>query len=377
MSELYGYYLSDFNPYDSNRTQSGIDRKIISQIKSFNHAGLDCRHIEAVRPSSTLIKGIASLPAFPDFISWPDVNGLGSPAYLYIRRPAFSTRGFVRFLAEFRRHNPSALVMIEVPTYPYDEEFDTPQLFFALRKDRHCRRKWKSWVDCCVIPTAEQLVFGIPCVHIMNGIDLDEIAVRSPSYDPNGPIQIIFPASFAAYHGCDLLLRGLDNYYHEGGSREIVLHLAGEGSASASLHSLIGELHLGEHVVEHGMLDKSSLDKLYDSCTLAVGSLGMHRIGSLLSGALKTREYLAKGVPFFYAGLIDVFERNPVDFCLQFESKEEPVDFRRVIEFHDWIYGREDEVSIIARIRQYAEENVSMNAAMSNVVDIIKEHHKG
>ena len=375
MGEFFGYYLSDFNPFDSNRIQSGIDRKIIAQIKAFNNAGLKCEHIEAVRPSNTLLKGIASLPVFPDLISWPDVDSLGSPAYLYIRRPAFSTKGFISFLSKFRKHNPNALVMIEIPTFPYDKEFDTPQLFFALRKDRHYREEWRSFVDYCVVPTAERSVFGLPCICIMNGIDLEEIKVRTPSFKTGSPIEIVFPASFAAYHGCDLLLLGLAHYYRAGGSRDIRLHLAGEGSASATNHNLIQELHLQNHVIEHGMLDKDSLDKLYNQCTLAVGSLGMHRIGSIMSAALKTREYLAKGIPFFYAGQIDVFERAPVDFSLQFESKEEPIDIKQVIEFHDRLYESESEISLIERIRRYAEENVSMDAAMSSVINLIEEHN--
>lgn len=377
MREISGYYLTDFNPFDPERIESGIDRKIKSQIKALNGAGLNCRHIYAVRPNAAMVKGIASLPFFPDFTSWPNVADLGSPNYLYVRRPAFSTKGFIAFLSEFRRHNPSSIIMIEVPTFPYDKEFDTPQLFFALKKDRKYRICWKKYADYSVILSDEDEVFGLPSIHIMNGIDLDAVSVRTPSYNARCPIEILFPASFSAYHGCDLLILGLSQYYKAGGSREIVLHLAGEGPASATIHDLIYELHLENRIIEHGMLDKESLDRLYNRCSLAVGSLGMHRIGSVVSAALKTREYLAKGIPFFYSGLIDVFERRQVDFSLRLESTEEPVDVNKVIEFYDWLYSSANEETLIRKIRQFAEKYVSISSAMSNVTQAIVNHSNG
>lgn len=372
----FGFYLTDFDPFDSNRTQSGIDRKIISQIETLNQAGLNCKSLVAVRPSSAALKGLASLPLFPDFIHWPYNAELASASYLYIRRPVFSTKGFISFLELFRRCNPDALVLLELPTFPYDAEYDRPELYFALRKDRKYRQYWKKYIDRVVELTGLPEVFGIETVHIINGIDLRRCAVRRPSFKSDKPLEIIFPASFAAYQGCDLLIGGLADYYDKGGIRDIIIHLAGDGPEIPVVRKLVERRNLKDHVVFHGMLTLSELNVLYDRCTLGVASLGMHRRGSnVMSGAIKTREYLAKGLPFFYAGLIDVFERNPVDFCLRFESREVPVDIRRVVEFHDRLYECESETSLIKRIRRYAEENVSMEAAMSSVIDIIKEHN--
>lgn len=373
MSTISGYYLLDFDPYDSSRVQTGIDRKIISQIKAFNEAGLNCKPIIAARPKSAIMKGLASLPCFPDFINWPDVAALNGASYLYIRRPTFSTRGFISFLDTFRKSNPKAIVFIELPTYPYDAEFNSPELFFALNKDRKYRQSWRYYIDLIADMSDSSEVFGVKTVHIYNGIDLNEYSIRRPSYDSLAPLEMLFPASFAAYQGCDLLIEGLANYYDNGGERSIIVHLAGEGPEIPALRKLVTSRHLDDRVVFHGMLTLDELNSLYDRCTLGVASLGMHRrSANVVSGAIKTREYLAKGLPFFYAGSIDVFNANPVDFCLQFESKEVPVNINKVLDYYDGLYENESETSLIHRIRRYAESSVSMSAAMSNVIKIIK-----
>lgn len=374
MTAISGYYLSDFDPYDLGHVQTGIDRKIISQIDTFNEAGLNCKSIVAVRPKSAIVKGLASLPCFPDFIDWPDATSLIGASYLYIRRPVFSTRGFISFLDAFRKCNPKAKVLIELPTYPYDAEFDSPELFFALRKDRRYRQKWKFYIDRIIDMSDLPEVFGVKTVHFFNGINLKEYSIRQPSHHSSAALEILFPASFAAYQGCDLLIRGLANYYHDGGKRNIVLHLAGVGPEIPALRKLVTEGQLEDHVTFHGMLTMDELSILYDRCSFGVASLGMHRRSTnLVSGAIKTREFLAKGLPFVYAGSIDVFNANPVDFCLQVESKETPIDINKIVDFYDRLYENESEASLIQRIRHYAEDNISMSVAMSNVIEFIKE----
>lgn len=116
------------------------------------------------------------------------------------------------------------------------------------------------------------------------------------------------------------------------------------------------------------------MDAIYNKCSMALASLGLHRIGLSIASTLKTREYLAKGIPFVYSGEIDVFREDPVDFCFQVPADESPIDIEKLVAFHDRLYAREPEDDLIARIRSYAESHVGMNAAMKNVIDYIKEN---
>lgn len=373
LGNIRGYFLCDHDIYEIGRVQNGIDRKINSQIACFNRAGLSCAFIHADYPSNKVMKGFGSLPLLPDFVRWPQAKDLVGSTFLYIRRPIFMSREFVHFLKLFKRDNPKAVVMLELPTFPYDAELSTPTLYFALRKDQKNRMQISPYVDFVAVPDESiKEVFGIPAIPFYNGIDLEAVSTRKGSYVHGGAIHIAFAASFAFYHGCDLLIRGLAEYYRDGGERDIVLHLAGDSPLLPEIKELVKHEGLSERVVLHGMLDRVQLDKLYDKCTLAVGCLALHRRDPhCIDSSLKTREYLAKGLPFFYTGEVDVLMKYPTNFCLQFESTEAPVDFKRVVAFYDDLYSRYSEDELISRIRAYAETHVSMDDAMKKIIDCL------
>ena len=367
-----GLYLSTMNALDESRTQSGVDRKIISQIRCLNEAGLECSFHYCEPPHSLLRRGLGSLPGISDGITWPNPNHLVDVSYLYIRRPLYSSRQLIKFLSESKRLNPTIKIILEIPTYPYDAEMNSPELLFAKRKEFKYRKQWRFVIDRIADLSGADELFGIKTLHIINGIDLREIDTRKPSKDEN-VINIVFPAFFGPWHGCDLLIDGMADYYRNGGTRNLLLHIAGGGKYVPLIEQQVHSLQLDGHVIIHGELDRNELNELYDKCTLAVGCLGLHRRDkNTRDSSIKTREYLAKGIPFFYAGKVDVLESNPVDFCLQLESKEQPVDMRRVISFYDSLYQKYDERDLISAIRSYAENNVSMEKAMSEVIEYLK-----
>lgn len=375
--QFYGYYLCNFNAFDTNHIQTGVDRKVQSQIKAFNDSGLNCKFIFCPYPERRWKRGLGSLPGFSDETKWPDIDLLGRPSYLYIRRPIFSSKEFINFLRMFKLKNPCAKVIMEIPSYPYDNEYQSPELYFALKKDKKYRNQWKNYVDYIADLSGEKEIFSIQTLSIINGVDINSLKTRKPSFNHEGPIHFIFSAFFGPWHGCDLLLRGLSDYYDKNGDREVIIHLAGGGNLLDQIRRQIKELNLSSSVVLHGALSQGELDMLFDQCTIAVGSLGLHRRSqNCRDSSLKTREYLAKGTPFIYAGSIDVFETDPVDFCLQFPSIEQPVDFFKVIDFHDSLYKAEEETELIQRVRKYAEKHVSMDAAMANVIEILKKDKK-
>lgn len=367
-----GYYLCNFNPFDENHILTGVDKKVMSQINVFRKHGIDCDFIYCPYASSKLRRGLGSLPLLPDGIQWPDVKRVEDATFLYIRRPLYASREFNNFLKAFKENNKNSLIIIELPTFPYDKEYAGLEMSFALKKDRKYRNQWHNFVDYIADLSGQDEIFHTPVLPIINGIDLSKVSPRNPSLKEDREINIIFSAFFAPWHGCDLLLQGLADYYSSGGCRKITLHLAGGGNLIDEITQMIHILKLESHVVLHGALSSDQLDELFDQCTFAVGSLGLHRRDATCrDSSLKTREYLAKGIPFIYAGSVDVFEEDPVDFCLQIPSQEAPIDFCKLIEFHDNLYQSKSEKKLIYRIRSYAENHVSMDRAMGSVLDAI------
>lgn len=367
-----GCYLCNFDPYDQDHVKTGVDRKVISQIKALSKAEIACDFHYCPYPSSRLRRGIGSLPLFSDGIRWPNPETLQAADYLYIRRPMYSSKEFICFLQKYKACNPKSIVIIEIPSYPYDKEMSGAINYFALKKDRKYRNLWKKYVNYIADLSGEEEIFGIPTLQMINGIDLSSLSPRKPSFSANGEINIAFSAFFGPWHGCDLLLEGLAEYYKLGGKRKIFLHLAGGGNLIDNLKKITKNLKIEDHVKFYGALAQDQLDNLFNHCELAVGSLGLHRRSeNCRDSSLKTREYLAKGIPFIYAGSVDVFEEDPVDFCLKMPSVEKPVDFNAVIEFHDHLYAKEDEAQLIARIRRYAENHVSIDIAMKKIIETI------
>lgn len=373
---MRGYYLHYRDIRDELRVQTGIDRKVAAQIAALNRADLNCEFRFCPQPETTSAMVASCLPFLSDGIRWPDPKSLADADYLYIRRPRFASRELIRFLKGFRALNPDALAVYEVPSYPYDREMSSPKLRLALAKDRRWRRELASYVSYAGDLTGSSELFGMPTVQLFNGVDLGTILPRRPSFDSHGPIDIACAAYFEPWHGIDRLIRGLAEYRAGEPVRSVRLHLAGGGSQLPVLKGLAARLGVEDCVEFLGPLGPDVLDGLYDRCTLGVEVLGAHRKGDphFVSSSLKSREYLAKGMPFIYACDIDFLLREPADFCMRIPDDDSPVSIRDVVAFHNRLYGSCDESDLIARIRAYGERHVSIDAAMGKVIDLIKGH---
>jgi hypothetical protein len=65
-----------------------------------------------------------------------------------------------------------------------------------------------------------------------------------------------------------------------------------------NLKNLASRLRINDHIIFHGFVHGKELDRLFEQNHIAVGSLGIHRIGLNQLSILKAREYCARGIPF-------------------------------------------------------------------------------
>lgn len=372
---MRGFYLSN---HDSGGISiSGVSSgKIDAQIKAFNEAGLNCEYLQYKRSESTIGKVLLSLPFFSDGITWPYKKEVLTADYLYLRKPRFISKELISFLKECKRHNPSMRVVMEIPTYPYDKEMTSqPRMIPALLKDKYNRRKLNGVIDRIAVLGGEKEVFGIPTLPFRNGFDPDAIHARKPSYKTD-EINIICVATYSFWHGIDRFVEGMSNSLDLVKKRKIKLHLIGDGPALSSLKNQVDKNCLSEFVIFYGKKNHIGIEPIYDKCTLAIECLGCHRKDLIISSSLKSREYMAKGIPFVYSGMIDIFCKAPVDFCLNVKSDEEPIDIERVVDFYDALYGSEGESDLIKRIRLYAESHISVQKTMSEVIGYLMKDRK-
>lgn len=348
----------------------GISHKINAQLRALEKGGLSCDIFFAKQKKSLFSKILRRLPLGSDGVPWNKLNIENYDA-IYIRKPGYISREFVAFLAKLREKNKDAKIMLEIPTYPYDRELSNFFTYAQLIKDRINRKKLPQYIDQIFVCGNAEDIFGISTTGILNGIDLDRAKEKTTVCIKPDEINLVCVAAFASWHGIDRMLYGMKNYEESGGNVRITLNLLGEGPALQSLKRLAKELGLNNRVLFYGHCDQSKMDEVYDRCTLAIASLGLHRIGLSSASTLKTREYLAKGIPFLYSGIIDVFENEPVSFCLPVEADDSPINIPKLIEFHDFIYASSSQEEVISTIRQYAEENVSIEKTMADVVEYI------
>lgn len=374
MSErIRGCYLHYCDVMDPKSSLTGIDRKVLSQIKMFSDAGLECDFRYCRRPTSFFGKAISCLPFMPDGVDWPSPCELGDLDFLYIRRPVYISATFLKFLRGFRAKNPHAIVLYEIPTYPYDAEMGGFNSV-ALIKDKHHRSELNGLIDYIVDLGGRTEIFGLPTIQITNGIDFDVVSRRKASLDGNA-VNVLAVAAFSPWHGVDRFIEGMAKYYEGDGSRNVVLHLAGGGSELDSLQSLVRSRGLEDHVVFYGHLGPVQLEPLYGQSDLGIECLGIHRRAGLQrSASIKSREYLAKGLPFIYSAPIDGIEDGEVDFCKRMPPDESPIDLEDVLIFRDGLYEKEDPNELAERMRLYGQGHISMKAAMKNVLQLLGAH---
>lgn len=368
---MHGYYLHYRDAFGSSGAKRGIEQKVADQVKAFNEAGCDCEFVFCPQPETTTKMVLSCLPGLSDGIQWPDPEKFRGADYVYIRRPRFASKELVRFLRNLKEISPSTRILYEIPTYPYDDEMNNLKMLMALKKDRKYRQKLRDYVDVVVDLNRQSSIFGIPTVQCFNGIDLDRVKPRLPQSHDEGSINIMCAAFYTPTHGIDRFIEGMHEYNEKGGTRNIHLHLAGGGDQLPELKKMVKNYGLQDNVHFYGPLAADELDDLYNRCGLALGILGLHRVNAPYTSALKTREYLAKGMPFVYGGGVDVFASEAADFCLEVPDSEEPIDIDEVVGHYDHLYGSNDPAELIATIREYADRHIGMDVAMKNVADYI------
>lgn len=225
-------------------------------------------------------------------------------------------------------------VVIEIPTYPYDMEYQSlftkPKLFV----DRLFRQHLMTNVDAVVTFSEDKVIFGQRTIQISNGIDFAAIPLRTVRTRTEEAIHLIAVAEIHYWHGFDRMVKGLGEYYRSKPEIPVFLHIVGEYSGArerAEIEGAIAKYAVADYVTLHGALFGDPLDRLFDSCDFAIGSLGRHRTGIVRMRSLKNREYAARGIPFAYAESDLDFDDQP--YVLKYPADESAIAINPIIHY--------------------------------------------
>ena len=281
-------------------------------------------------------------------------------SFSYVRYHFFD-KLYIKLLYEL--NNCSNKVIIEAHS--------TPKFQSGINKFTWVAWKDKKWNKCakkyvCLVASmsGDDEMWGIPAVQISNGIDVKTIKLHNYSSVVDD-INLIAVSFEAPVHGYDRVLKGIRNYYNCGGTRNVIFHIV--GTVMSSTRQLIYELGLEKRCILYGPKAGKELDDIYDKANIGIGCLANHRIGSAFGSALKTKEYIAKGIPFIYGWNEAVLEN--FKYALNYELSETPIDINRLIAFYDSL----DKKNLAERIRNHLSFKDTWDYQIGLVVDAINK----
>lgn len=288
---------------------------------------------------------------------------------IYIRYVYFANPCFIKFLKKIKEKNIK--VIVEIPTYPYDKELVHKDKIRQIKYfiERKYREKMRNYVDKIITFSNDDEIFGIKTVKISNGIDTNEISIINKKIKRSiNEINFIGVAGIAFWHGFDRFILSMAEYYKNDPKEVVKFHIVGDGNKETVnvLKNLVKENKLENYVIFYGYKSGKELDKIYNKMEVALGSLGFSRIGLERGAPLKTREYIAKGLPIII-GYEDISLNSSIKFIDKVPNDESLFSIEKIIKWYKNLNMAPEE------IRKYAENNLSWDIQMKKVVESIKE----
>ena len=344
---------------------SGISKKIHYQVKGLRENGHDvrlcyygfaenghrCRYID-----DKIIKDYgtgkwAGIRQRTDYDCVYDYCFREGIQLVYARCFQNANPWLVQFFKRLKKAGVHAVT--EIPTYPYDSEFvGFPfQTRMNLKIDQLFRNKLYRQMDAVVTFSDAKEIFGQRTINISNGVDFDSIPLHSPLLTPHSPLHLIGVAEVHYWHGYDRLIAGLGEYYKQTDyHRDVFFHIVGGVGPSEmydSMHApgfaeLMEKYSIKDKVIFHGQLFGQELDKVFNQCQFAIGSLARHRSGITAIKTLKNREYATRGIPFIYSEQDSDFDHQP--YVVKASADESPIDIQQIVDFVDSFKMHPDEI---------------------------------
>lgn len=362
-----GYYIH----FDARRIE-GVSKKIEAQIQYLAKMAR-CEEINICSRRRTLLGRIWGLLPF-NSIPWDyemALRRISSPDYVYMRRVT-ADRKYISFLKEIKKRFPNCKIIVEIPTYPYDRDeylkWDAWPFYF---KEIYFRREYKKYIDRFATLTNDTKIFGVKTIRCKNGIDVDSVTPIQLEKKQKR-IDLIGVAFMQKHHGYERLICGMEKYYSSLPDIQVYLHLVGEGPEKGYYERLVHLKKLDERVFFYGKKIGQELDDLYKNKDIGVTSLGTYKVKVFWSSELKSREYLAKGLPIISGCEIDILHNKNYPYCLMFPNDGTIIDIQRIVDFYYHMVSQESLNQIVSNIRTYAKENADISIAMEPVYDYIE-----
>ena len=261
-----------------------------------------------------------------------------------------------------------ASLIYEIPTFSTNREADMSLLrkLYTLFTKRKRDKFNERYVDYYVVIGEEAggVYNGKPAINIENGVDVNSLKARSPKKDDD-EIHILALASMCYWHGYDRLIKSLSQYT---GKQKVIIHMVGgnDGGCLGEWKQLASDLKLNDKVIFHNSMFGKQLDDIVDLCDLGAASLG--RKDFKFISELKTREYIARGLPFIMAVDDMVLSKLEQKYWIKISNDDAIPDMSKIIEFALEMRNKEN---LIDDMRKLACDILSWEAQYKKLFNYI------
>lgn len=350
---------------------SGIQSKIIKQIELFekNDITMDT-HINPKRTYLHLLINI--LPFFSKQYFKTNLINWNKYDFVYIRKGAIFDKSFIQLIKKAKQVNPKIKIIVEIPTFPYMNEFKGILKIIILIKENRWVPSLREYVDRFVTYSDDRKIFDIECINISNAYDynLKPIFVNRDSQE----INLLAVASLTFYHGYDRIIRGLKHYYESDveNKEKISFTLVGDGAVLNKYKKMIKEYKLENIVFLEGKKPIEELKHYYMNADIGIDSLGRHRSGITYNSSLKGKEYLAYGLPVVSGVKTELDDMN-FKYYYRVPADDSAVNIQKIIHWYRKILNNEERINISEEIYEFGKKNFTFEKTFKPVIKFCKE----
>jgi hypothetical protein len=338
----------------------------------FKESGIDFQICHLNNSYSSLYEKILyRLPFFNIKKHWIGYITKHDYEIVYIRKPYIFNASFI-YLLKHLKCNKKVRVILELPTYPYRKEYSWKLLNLSLLiSDFYYSRKLSKYIDRISIQNTIDRVFDIKTVHFKNGLDYSLIKTNKHPNNYSSEIHLCAVANMTKWQGYERVIKSISTINSQT-CKKIVFHLVGEGDQLMFYKTLTNELSLEQNVVFHGFLSGRDLDDVYDLCQLGVDAFGRHKTNSKISTSLKSREYLAKGLPVLTTTINDI-DQSLSDFTISISNDNELIDFNSIIAYLDTLHQKYSNDNLSQVIREESKKIYDIYYCYNEIIEYILE----
>lgn len=364
-----------FHGFDPN---NGISKKISYQLDAFKANGHNA-HIcfmdesdskrrivddQIIKDYGNGIKGkILKRTEFGSIVDYAIKTNI---EFVYIRSNHNANPFTIRMVKRMKRAGMK--VVMEIPTYPYDSEYEAQGMSKQIFQDKLFRNRLAQNIDAIVTFSDYKVIFGQKAINISNGIDFGSVHMKTHQNDTSKELNLIGVAEIHQWHGFDRVIKGLAEYYSKHQDYIVKFHVVGyffSPAGEAEFKALISDNHMEDYVILYGKQHGDGLDQIFEQCDMGIGSLGRHRVGIQQIKTLKNREYAARGIPFVYSETDSDFDNRP--YVLKAPADESPIDIQQVVDFYRHFNLSASEI-------RNSIQDLSWTSQMKHVIDEVYNH---